>query len=61
MSCLNCIIKNHGESDYSYKIEHMNKERMEQKRTLPMVLKVTDAAAYMLELMNEENGTETST
>ena len=36
---------------------------MECEGTLPMVLnnKVTDAAADMLKLMNEDNGNDTST
>ena len=62
MTCLNCIIDSlAGGNDY--KFPHMNKERMECKGTLSVVLKVTEAAAYMMELMNEDyaNDIETNT
>ena len=58
MSCLNCIIDNLVRNDY--KIPHMNKACLECKGTLPAVLKVTDAAAYMLELTNKVNDTDTN-
>ena len=59
MSCFNCIIENLGGNDY--RIPHMNKERMEHEGTLPTVSKVTDTAAYMLELMNKDNDNDTDT
>ena len=48
MSCLKCIIEVLSGNDY--KIPHMNKERMEQKGALPVVLDVSDAAAEMFVL-----------
>ena len=41
--------------DNAYKIPHMNKSKMEQKGTLPMVLQVTDAAEPLMEMMEMKN------
>ena len=43
-SCLNEIIECHG--DNTYKIPHMNKEKMEKEGRLPTVLPVTELAAF---------------
>ena len=50
MSCLNCIIGHFGDCDY--KILHMNKAKMEQEGTLPMVLHVTDPTEPLMEMMD---------
>ena len=39
----------------------MNKEQMEHRGMLPMVLKVTEAAAHILEVTNEDNDTDDDT
>ena len=49
MSCLNVIIDHLGHNDY--KIPHMNKSKMEQEGTLPMVLHETDAVEPLKEMM----------
>ena len=44
-----------------YKIPHMKKQWMEHEGTLLTVIKVTDAAAHILEVTNEDNDTEDAT
>ena len=38
--------------DTNYKIPHMNKCKMEQEGTLPMVLYVTDSTELLIEMMD---------
>ena len=51
MSCLNEIIKSHGEN--CYKIPHMGKPKLECKGRLPKALKVTPVAEDLLMEMED--------
>ena len=53
-SCMNEVIKCLGDNDY--KIQHMNKERLERLGILPRSIRVTDdAARYVYDGTDDED------
>ena len=56
MSCMNEVLKCHG--DNTYKIPHMNKDKLERENKLPVVLEVAPIARKLLYPMADDESVE---